>query len=166
MQLLGKLQYLGVAVAASGLPSVYMALGSFKNGHNFSCVSNFSYLYSYVLFNSDIFLLSACNTLFKNQCLDLKRHTQLFSGAEIFFFCNYILKHSFCLSRGSVSNNTAWLGQIKVFLELAIKKSPVQYQNVPKPNVLATESGFYLGFHAQMPTNFKEEYDIDCPTFF
>ena len=94
MQLLGKLQYLGVAVATSGLPSVYMALGSFKNGHNFSCVSNFSYLYSYVLFNSDIFLLSACNTLFKNQCLDLKRHTQLFSGAEI-FFCNYILKYSF-----------------------------------------------------------------------
>ena len=97
MQLLGKLQYLGVAVATSGLPSVYMALGSFKNGHNFSCVSNFSYLYSYVLFNSDIFLLSACNTLFKNQCLDLKRHTQLFSGAEIFFFCNYILKYSFLL---------------------------------------------------------------------
>ena len=94
LQPLGKLQHLGVAT--SGLPSVYMALGSFKNGHNFSCVSNFSYLYSYVLFNSDIFLLSACNTLFKNQCLDLKRHTQLFSGAEI-FFCNYILKYSFLL---------------------------------------------------------------------
>ena len=136
-----------------------------KNGHYFSCASNFPYLHLEVLFNSNIFALFACNALFKNQCLDLERYTQLFSGADIFFFCNYILKHSFCLSRGSVSNNTAWLGQIKVFLELAIKKSPVQYQNVPKPNVLATESGFYLGFHAQMPTNFKEKYDIDCPTF-